>query len=456
MNNGRKTASDGRPSLLPPARQQRQPKVGQPRSVQPKMTTARPAKQPPVAPPAFRPQSVPRVLQTKSPSTLAASPAKPAPVAPAAYRPLPGQKTLQPGMAGRQQSHAAASQRQPVAPPVYRPEPKRLVQPKMASPVRETPRATPGNRPAVQPFRPPAPPASRQLKPIAPAANPQITGRAVVQAKSANVIQATFWERTPTGEYIWHYGPVVRALWKEYKVQGMQEMRRGNGYIYSGNYGVWERLGTLELFTEHTPLLSTTRENVNTIVNTVRDNLGSSSGSDHVIDIEDSIDHISGGLSNVIRNPNLDQVQQSLGETNSDKVEYVMKIVGATLGVTAIVAIGASFITVSLPPWVSIASKVFSGTTILARLVKSLYDYDDSKKRGETGFKPTVKNSIYLTIAFTQTMVELSYSGGKYVFATAGWHDELFQLFKLIKLACCGAPSGQQQSQTLTTAEQML
>lgn len=73
----------------------------------------------PVAPPVYRPQQVPKVLQTKSsfPSPHAGQ-ARRQPIAPPVYR--PEQKRIsQPKMASAAQAHTA-----PKAPPVYRPQPK--------------------------------------------------------------------------------------------------------------------------------------------------------------------------------------------------------------------------------------------------------------------------------------------------------------------------------------------
>jgi hypothetical protein len=69
----------------------------------------------PIAPPVYRPQPVPKVLQAKRP---------------------PGQN-LQPGSAPRQ----------PVAPPVYRPEAKKIVQPKSILSLRKSPTPPPAYRP---------------------------------------------------------------------------------------------------------------------------------------------------------------------------------------------------------------------------------------------------------------------------------------------------------------------
>src|ERR1041385_8182040 len=63
--------------------------------VQPK-TTAAPITRPPAAPPAYRPQPIPKVLQTKQPATdRIALQSGLSPTAPPAYRPQPTPKVLQ-------------------------------------------------------------------------------------------------------------------------------------------------------------------------------------------------------------------------------------------------------------------------------------------------------------------------------------------------------------------------
>ena len=72
----------------------------------------------PVAPPVYRPQAVPKVLQTK--------------------------RSAGPG------PHAAQAPRQPIAPPVYSPGPKKIVQPKAISPLRKLPSPPPAYRPEAK------------------------------------------------------------------------------------------------------------------------------------------------------------------------------------------------------------------------------------------------------------------------------------------------------------------
>lgn len=73
------------------------------------------------------------VSLTAQPKAAGASQTRKMPVAPPAYRPQPVPKVLQRKMAIAQSSQAAQPRRQPVAPPVYRPEVKKIVQPKMAA-----------------------------------------------------------------------------------------------------------------------------------------------------------------------------------------------------------------------------------------------------------------------------------------------------------------------------------
>ena len=101
----------------------------------------------PVAPPVYRPQPVPKVLQTKSSSSQ--SPrldlAQRQPMAPPVYRPAAG-KIAQPKV-------IAPQRKPPTPPPVYRPEQKRIAQPKLASahtPAKHIPAYRPQPRSTVQ------------------------------------------------------------------------------------------------------------------------------------------------------------------------------------------------------------------------------------------------------------------------------------------------------------------
>ena len=117
------------------------PQLQKPNVMQPKQHTA--------APPVYRPQPVPKVLQTKTAASHhPVSQPKQAPAAPPVYRPQPVPKVLQTKSATVQPSVQA--RRQPVAPPVYRPEAKKLVQPKAISPLRKAPVAPPVYRPEQQ------------------------------------------------------------------------------------------------------------------------------------------------------------------------------------------------------------------------------------------------------------------------------------------------------------------
>ena len=105
---------------VPPSRQAKPLRAQQP-TVPPPTHSAVLAKQirkPPAAPPVFKPQNTPKVLQTKM------------------------------HVANQRVSSSKAT---PVAPPVYRPQTKKIVQAKMASPVRTTPAAPPAYRPQPTP-----------------------------------------------------------------------------------------------------------------------------------------------------------------------------------------------------------------------------------------------------------------------------------------------------------------
>ena len=75
-------------------------------------------------------RQTPRVLQ---PKTVLPQPQVKRPAAPPAYRPQPVPKVLQTKTAVVRQPPLNQPQRKPVAPPVYRPEQKRIVQPKIMS-----------------------------------------------------------------------------------------------------------------------------------------------------------------------------------------------------------------------------------------------------------------------------------------------------------------------------------
>src|SRR4051794_8800391 len=70
-------------------------------------------------------QRVSDVLQSKTNNQ-----SKRGPIAPPAFRPQPTPRVLQTKTVSRQPQHPEQVRRQPVAPPVYRPETKQTVQPK--------------------------------------------------------------------------------------------------------------------------------------------------------------------------------------------------------------------------------------------------------------------------------------------------------------------------------------
>jgi hypothetical protein len=158
------------------------PHPHQPGAVQPKMATTPQMQRQPVAPPVYRPQPTPRVLQQKALTLPGASQNRRAPAVPPVYRPQPTPKVLQAKRSaekfapaqcqvkGRlpsanaschptlkqavQPKMAAAMQllRQPAAPPVYRPQPvPKVLQTKQKSVVNGTAADPNGRKPIAPP-----------------------------------------------------------------------------------------------------------------------------------------------------------------------------------------------------------------------------------------------------------------------------------------------------------------
>jgi hypothetical protein len=131
----------------PPQPHSRQPAhTHAPGVLQPKVSAPAQLKKGAVAPPVYRPQPVPKVLQRKATvQTQRPAPTNPAnrpPAAPAVYRPQPTPKVLQ-RKAALQTPPGDATKRVPAAaPPVYRPVPK-IVQPQTVANLK-TPKVTPG------------------------------------------------------------------------------------------------------------------------------------------------------------------------------------------------------------------------------------------------------------------------------------------------------------------------
>ena len=134
----------------------------------PKKLTSQ-VRKPPVAPPVYRPQSVPTVLQGKSATAQTSLQPKSASIAPPVYRPQPTPKVLQTKAAPIQSRQAGQPPRQPVAAALNRAPEKRTAQPKTA--------ANPSAKvPPV--YRPSSPLVQRQTKaPIQPANTTQGTAR---------------------------------------------------------------------------------------------------------------------------------------------------------------------------------------------------------------------------------------------------------------------------------------
>jgi hypothetical protein len=169
--------------------------------VQPKSATPTKAAGMPAAPPVYRPQPTPKVLQRKA--ALVQTPsgvlAKRAPVAPPVYRPKQAPAPVQAKMAQQgQPSSAGGTPRRPVAPPVYHPQQKKTVQPKMGAPAqaRKAAKTQPVYRPEAGPLRPHPPSSMRavmQMKPNRPSAatfkaRPTVSPATSVRTKAAGVV----------------------------------------------------------------------------------------------------------------------------------------------------------------------------------------------------------------------------------------------------------------------------
>src|SRR4051812_47755338 len=102
-------------------------------AIQPKVVTFPQKAKQLSAPPVYRPQPPPQVLQRKAAvnQPRPTGQAKSSPAAPPAYRPQPVPQVLQRKTDTSQKSQGTQLERQPVAPPVYRPQsiPK-VLQPK--------------------------------------------------------------------------------------------------------------------------------------------------------------------------------------------------------------------------------------------------------------------------------------------------------------------------------------
>lgn len=123
------------------------------------MPVTSPIRKSPAAPPPYRPQPVPKVLQTKligyqPPANQSVR----APLAPPVYRPHLTPRVLQRKITSSQKSPAGQSSRQPVAPPVYRPEQRKILQLKIPTPAQigNLPKARPNHFPQLNKIvRPP-------------------------------------------------------------------------------------------------------------------------------------------------------------------------------------------------------------------------------------------------------------------------------------------------------------
>lgn len=138
MNNGKKWPHQHGPQIKPNR------KPGQPTmrgTLQPKAVAMPQAKRLPAAPPVYRPQPTPKVLQSKAAQSqppASNSKIKPKlPIAPPVYRPQPTPKVLQSKMPGARQLRTGHSPNQPVNTPGQQNEQRAVVQRKVVLPSRK-------------------------------------------------------------------------------------------------------------------------------------------------------------------------------------------------------------------------------------------------------------------------------------------------------------------------------
>jgi hypothetical protein len=176
--------------------QARNPQLQKPGLAQTQVTMAVQMKKQPVSLPTHRPQ--PQAVQPKMGSETHLR--RPPVAAPPVYRPQPTPKVLQTKMASGQPSNTGQQPRPSVAPPVYRPEPQKIVQPKMAAAHASTlPKAPPVYRPQAKPVGVQAKMAGApQLKnhAAAQASRPQPAPKVLQAKKRDAVIQRTYGSQT--------------------------------------------------------------------------------------------------------------------------------------------------------------------------------------------------------------------------------------------------------------------
>lgn len=122
----------GKTSPLSAQEQMRRQNQSRLPAIQPKVAPFAENRKPPVAPPVYKPQPTPRVLQRTAAVRGQSAGAQAKPAAPPVYRPQPAPKVLQTKRAVSQPPPAGKSPDRPAAPPAYRPAAK-TVQPKAAS-----------------------------------------------------------------------------------------------------------------------------------------------------------------------------------------------------------------------------------------------------------------------------------------------------------------------------------
>lgn len=200
-------------------------------------------KGPPAAPPVYRPQPVPKVLQTKKAAAAPPPPAthaRPAPAAPPAYRPQPPARVLQPKASAVRQPGACRPSSQPAAPPAHAPRANNIVQPKTA--LEGARAATQARHTGRAPQSPPGRVKSNgtgapaRLAPRRAPSSAAVIQRSVETAETTETPKVTLTDMMRMDE-LRSISRVLRGYGKtkDTRVQEFQGMRYGSQILVTGN-----------------------------------------------------------------------------------------------------------------------------------------------------------------------------------------------------------------------------
>jgi hypothetical protein len=155
--------------------------VQKPFAVQPKMAAAQPSRQPPAAPPVYKPQPAPKVLQSKVHTHVRAvnQSVSAAPVPRPVNHPQPALKNRPPERMVDPRQIAVKSYRQAVAPPARQPVARGFVQPKISAQAKGL--KSPNSSPAQGTHATPKVLLNKRLQSEAIQSSKMVTGRGTIQ-----------------------------------------------------------------------------------------------------------------------------------------------------------------------------------------------------------------------------------------------------------------------------------